>query len=89
MRHPDETISASAITEMDQSNIAYSNSKAFSKKVESHAHAVALHYMHYNFCRIHEKLRETPAIAAGLADRLWGINDILRVLEDWETTAAG
>ena len=61
--------------------------KAFSKKVESHAHAVALHYMHYNFCRIHKKLRETPAIAAGLADRLWGINDILRVLEDWEATA--
>jgi IS1 family transposase len=62
---------------------------AFSKKVESHAHAVALHYMHYNFCRIHRKLRETPAIAAGLADRLWGINDILRVLEDWEATVAG
>jgi hypothetical protein len=63
--------------------------KAFSKKVESHAHAVALHYMHYNFCRIHKKLRETPAIAAGLADRLWGVNDILRVLEDWEATVAG
>jgi IS1 family transposase len=62
---------------------------AFSKKVESHAHAVALHYVHYNFCRIHKKLRETPAIAAGLADRLWGINDILRVLEDWEAGVAG
>ena len=62
---------------------------AFSKKVKSHAHAVTLHYMHYNFCRIHKKPRETPAIAAGLADRLWGINDILRVLEDWEATVAG
>ena len=62
---------------------------AFSKKVENHGHAVALHYMHYNFCRIHKKLRVTPAIAAGLADRLWGVNDILRVLEDWEATVAG
>jgi hypothetical protein len=62
---------------------------SFAQKVKSHAHAVALHYMHYNFCRIHKKLRETPAIAAGVADRRWGINDFLRALEDWEATVAG
>ncbi|AMU95075.1 hypothetical protein AOA14_10710 [Sphingopyxis terrae subsp. terrae NBRC 15098] len=43
----------------------------FSKKIENHAHAVALHMMYYNFVRIHNTLRVTPAIAAGVADRLW------------------
>lgn len=44
----------------------------FSKKVEAHANAVALHFMYYNFCRIHSKLRTTPAMAACVADRLVG-----------------
>jgi IS1 family transposase len=42
----------------------------FSKKVENHAHAVALHYMHYNFCRIHQSLRVTPAMEAGIANHV-------------------
>ncbi len=45
---------------------------AFSKKVENHAHAVALHFMHYNFVRIHKTLRVTPAMAAGVTDRFCG-----------------
>jgi hypothetical protein len=57
---------------------------AFSKKVENHALSVALHYMHYNFCRIHKTLRVTPAMAAGVTDKPWGIGDIVKVLEDWE-----
>ena len=57
---------------------------AFSKKVENHAHAVALHMMYYNFVRIHKTLRVTPAMAAGVIDRLWGIGDIVTVLEQWE-----
>src|SRR6266446_3986557 len=44
---------------------------AFSKKVENHALAVALHYMHYNFCRVHQTLRVTPAMEAGTADHVW------------------
>jgi hypothetical protein len=48
----------------------------FSKKVDNHAHAVSLHYMHYNFVRIHRALRITPAMAAGMADHLWSIEDI-------------
>lgn len=48
----------------------------FSKKVENHAHAVALHYMYYNFARIHKTLRIAPAMAAGVTDKLWTINDI-------------
>lgn len=55
---------------------------AFSKKVENHAHSVALHFMYYNFCRIHQTLRVTPAMAAGVTDRLWDIEDIIRVVDD-------
>jgi hypothetical protein len=54
---------------------------AFSKKVENHALSVALHYMHYNFCRIHKSLRVTPAMAAGVTDRLWSIEDIAEIIE--------
>jgi IS1 family transposase len=57
---------------------------AFSKKVENHAHSVALHFMYYNFVRIHKTLRMTPAMAAGVTDRLWEIGDIVKVLEAWE-----
>ncbi|CAN5826857.1 IS1 family transposase [soil metagenome] len=52
---------------------------AFSKKVENLAHAVALHFMYYNFCRIHRSLRVTPAMAAGVADHLWEIEDLVRL----------
>ena len=58
---------------------------AFSKKLENHALSVALHYMHYNFCRIHKTLRITPAMAAGVTDRLWTVADIVTILEAWET----
>ena len=54
---------------------------AFSKKVENHAYAVALHMMYYNFVRIHQKLRVSPAMAAGVADRLWEIGDIAKLVE--------
>ena len=54
---------------------------AFSKKVENHAYAVALHMMYYNFVRIHSKLRMTPAMAAGVSDRLWEIGDIVKLVE--------
>lgn len=48
----------------------------FSKKVENHAHAVALHFMFYNFCRIHKTLRVTPAMQAGVSDRVWTLEDV-------------
>jgi 3-methyladenine DNA glycosylase/8-oxoguanine DNA glycosylase len=59
---------------------------AFSKKVENHAHSVALFAMYYNFVRIHKTLRTTPAIAAKVTKRLWEIGDIVDVLEAWENT---
>lgn len=61
---------------------------AFSKKVENHAHAVALHMMYYNFVRIHKTLRVTPAMAAGVSDRLWEIADIAKLVEDAEAKPA-
>jgi IS1 family transposase len=49
---------------------------AFSKKVENHAHAVALHFMYYNFGRIHKTLRVSPAMEAGISDHLWSLEEI-------------
>jgi IS1 family transposase len=49
---------------------------AFSKKVENHAAAVALHFIHYNFARIHKTLRITPAMAAGISDHVWSYEEI-------------
>ncbi|MHC4402328.1 MAG: IS1 family transposase [Planctomycetota bacterium] len=57
---------------------------AFSKKVENHAHAIALHFMHYNFARIHQTLRSTPAMRAGVTDHLWSIEEIVLLLEAQE-----
>ena len=53
---------------------------AFSKKIENLEYAVALHFMYYNFCRIHQTLKVTPAMAAGVTDRLWEIEDILSLI---------
>ena len=61
---------------------------AFSKKVENHAHSVALFAMYYNFVRIHKTLRTTPAMAAGVTSRLWEIGDIVEVLEAWEQSGS-
>jgi hypothetical protein len=53
---------------------------AFSKKIENHEAAVALHFMHYNFCRIHKTLRVTPAMEAGLAGHVWSIEELVGLL---------
>ncbi len=53
----------------------------FSKKLANHAAAIALHYMHYNFCRIHKTLRVTPAMEAGLTDHVWSLEDIGSLLD--------
>lgn len=55
----------------------------FSKKVENHAHAIALHYMYYNFCRMHKSLRCTPAMAAGVVNTLWSIDDMLNAVDQY------
>jgi len=54
---------------------------AFSKKLENHIHALALYFAFYNFCRIHKSLRVTPAMAAGITDRLWTLEDIVAKID--------
>ncbi len=53
----------------------------FSKKIENHAHAIALHFMYYNFCKVHKTLRVTPAMEAGLTLRPWSIGDLVALLD--------
>ncbi|SPE26250.1 conserved hypothetical protein [Candidatus Sulfotelmatomonas gaucii] len=53
----------------------------FSKKAENHAHAVALHFMHYNYCRVHKTLGTTPAMKAGLTDHVWSMEELAGLLE--------
>lgn len=53
---------------------------AFSKKLENQAHAVAIHFMHYNFAKIHQSLRVTPAMAAGVSDHVWSLEEIIALL---------
>ena len=54
---------------------------AFSKKIDNHRHSIALHFMYYNFVRIHQTLRTTPAMAAGVTDKLWDIADMVALLD--------
>ena len=56
----------------------------FSKKVDNHIAAVSLHFMYYNFVRIHHTLKVTPAMAAGVTERLFSIADIVRIVDEFE-----
>jgi hypothetical protein len=60
----------------------------FSKKLENHAHSVALFAMYYNFVRIYRTLRTSPAMAAGVTKRLWEMSDVVEMLEAWEAVQA-
>jgi len=61
---------------------------AFSKKVENHLASIALHYMHYNFSRIHQTLRVTPAMEAGIADHAWSVEEIVSLPDASDTQQA-
>ena len=61
---------------------------AFSKKVENHAYSVALHFMYYNFVRIHKTLKVTPAMAAGVSQKLWEVSDIVALIDAAEPAPA-
>jgi hypothetical protein len=54
----------------------------FSKKAENHAHMLAIYYMYYNFCRVHQSLRVTPAMEAGITSHVWDTEDMVRLLEN-------
>ena len=54
---------------------------AFSKKVENHIHALSIYFMHYNFGRIHQTLRVTPAMEAGISDHVWSLEEIAKLAD--------
>jgi IS1 family transposase len=60
----------------------------FSKKIENHGHAVALHFMHYNFVRVHKTLRVTPAMEAGIASHVWSMEELVALLDVKELSIA-
>ncbi|MFZ0637748.1 MAG: helix-turn-helix domain-containing protein [Candidatus Acidiferrales bacterium] len=60
----------------------------FSKKIENHLYAIAIHFMHYNFCRVHTTLRVTPAMEAGIADHVWSIEEMIQRLDGSANIAA-
>jgi len=62
---------------------------AFSKKLENHAHMVALYALWYNFVRVHKTLRMSPAMAAGIETRLWSMEDVVRLVERREDICSG
>ena len=53
----------------------------FSKKVDNHEHMLAIYFLYYNFCRVHQTLRITPAMEAGIANHIWSIEDMVKLLE--------
>ncbi len=61
---------------------------AFCKRYENHCHMVAIYYAYYNFCRVHQTLRVTPAMEAGLADHVWTLAELVSLLERKQLTAA-
>jgi len=60
----------------------------FSKKIDNHRHAVALYFAYYNFCRIHQTLRVTPAMEAGLTDHIWSLEELVYLLEKTQAEVA-
>jgi IS1 family transposase len=62
---------------------------AFSKKIDNHGHAVALYFAYYNFCRVHQTLRVTPAMEAGLADHVWTVEELVSLIPVQKATKRG
>lgn len=88
--HPDQKHISTSYAERQNLNIRMGNRRftrltnAFSKKAENHVHALSIYFMHYNFVRIHQTLRVTPAMAAGVAHKLWSLEDIARIVDEYE-----
>jgi len=61
----------------------------FSKRLENHKHAIALHYFSYNFIRVHQSLKTTPAVASGIAEKPWTMYDFVKMLEKEEELLGG
>jgi IS1 family transposase len=88
--NPDPKHVSTSYAERQNLNIRMGNRRmtrltnAFSKKAANHTHMMAIYFMHYNFVRIHQTLKVTPAMAAYVTGKLWEMADMVKVLEDWE-----
>lgn len=88
--NPDPARISTSHSERNNLNVRMHNRRmtrltnAFSKKVQNHAHSMALHFLYYNFVRIHQTLKVTPAMAAGVTSRLWEMTDVVEMIEAWE-----
>jgi hypothetical protein len=69
----------------DPKHVSTSFAERNNPNVANHAHAMALHFLYYNFVRIHQTLKASPAMAAGISKRLWEMKDVVAMLEAWET----
>jgi hypothetical protein len=67
--------------------VSHATDHGFSKKIENHIAMVAIHAVYYNFARIHKTLRITPAMAAGLSDHVWSLEELVGLLEQKENVA--
>src|SRR5680860_158745 len=85
--NPDEQHVSTSFVERQNLSLRMGNRRftrltnGFSKKVENHAHALAIYYMHYNFGRIHKTLRVTPAMEAKVSDHVWSLEEIANLAE--------
>ena len=81
--NPDRSLISTSYVERQNLTLRMSNRRftrltnGFSKKIENHKHMMAIHMMHYNFCRIHQTLRVTPAMEAGITDHVWSLGEVL------------
>jgi IS1 family transposase len=88
--NPDPARISTSHSERNNLNVRMHNRRmtrltnAFSKKVQNHAYSMALHFLYYNFVRIHQTLKVTPAMAAGVTARLWEMTDVVDMIEAWE-----
>lgn len=87
--HGDPEFAAISTSHVERSNLTIRMglrrftrlTNAFSKKIENHIHALCLHFMHYNFVRVHKTLRTSPAMAAGVTDKLWGMEELVGMVD--------
>jgi len=92
---PDKKHISTSFAERQNFNIRMGNRRftrltnAFSKKIENHYYALAIYFMHYNFVRIHQTLRVSPAMAANVSKTLFSLEDIVKIVDEWEDKQKG
>jgi hypothetical protein len=87
MGNPDPKCISTSFVERSNLSVRMGNRRftrltnAFRKKLANHAHMVAIYYMYYNFCRVRQTLRVTPAMEAGITDHVWSIEEMVGLLD--------